>query len=81
MDTNIDRKDEDWIFLANLAAVISASVETEDGGTETNERPSGIEHSPPTVEQIEDSEPEEWDQAKDEFTEFAIQKPGRTGRI
>lgn len=62
------------------APAISAEPETEDGGTETNERPDRIEHSPPTVEQIEDNEPEEWDKDPD-FAEYKIQNGRRTDRI
>lgn len=51
----------------------SANLSTEDGGMETVERPDSTERDQPTAEQIESSEPEEWDK-EPEWTEYPIQE-------
>lgn len=51
------------------------SSSTEDGEKETHERPDTGSGSESSVEAIEDSEPEEWDQ--DSFPEYGIQDMDR----
>lgn len=72
-----EKKSEDtnYLSLDDYAAAMSVEPSQEDGETETHEHNPEPDRTP-SVESLEDTEPEEWTQDTD-ITEYGIQNMDR----